>query len=528
MSGFVLTPVPGSGGGGDSGVDSVARDAATAAQAAATAAQSAADAAQATANGRQPSDSDLTAIAALTTTSFGRALLAAADAAALRTAAGLGTAATANATAFDAAGAAAAAQTASQPVDSDLTAIAALTTTSFGRALLTAADAAALRTAAGLGTAATAATGDFEVAGAASTAQAAAIAASQPVDSDLTAIAALTTTSFGRALLTAADAAALRTAAGLGTAATQPSTAFEVAGAAAAAQAASQPIDSDLTAIAALTTTSYGRALLALADAAALRTAAGLGTAALAATGDFQPVDSDLTAIAALTTTTFGRSLLTQADAAAARATLALLDSSTLPLVNGLATAGSATQASPRDHVHPRAFFGPEDLGLIAMNFDQPACSSSAIPTSGTLHMIRLKVPKACTISTVHLMVATAGVALTAGQSFAGLFDSSRVLLSSTADQSTAWTSVGTKAMALATPQAVAAGDYFVGFYWAGGTTGPGMARGLNTTSASIVNAGLTGNNSRFASSSTGLTTALPATAATLVAHNSSFWAGVS
>ena len=39
-----------------------------------------------------------------------------------------------------------------------------------------------------------------------------------------------------------------------------------------------QPLDSDLTAIAALSTTSYGRALLALADAAALRTAAAVGT----------------------------------------------------------------------------------------------------------------------------------------------------------------------------------------------------------------------------------------------------------
>ncbi len=37
-----------------------------------------------------------------------------------------------------------------------------------------------------------------------------------------------------------------------------------------------QPLDSDLTAIAALGTTAYGRALLALADAAALRTAAGI------------------------------------------------------------------------------------------------------------------------------------------------------------------------------------------------------------------------------------------------------------
>ena len=42
-----------------------------------------------------------------------------------------------------------------------------------------------------------------------------------------------------------------------------------------------QPLDSDLTAIAALATTAYGRNLLALANQAALQTAVGIGTAAL-------------------------------------------------------------------------------------------------------------------------------------------------------------------------------------------------------------------------------------------------------
>lgn len=99
----------------------------------------------------------------------------------------------------------------------------------------------------------------------------------QPVDSDLTAIAALSTTSYGRAILATSNVAALLTAAGLGTVATHAATEFDASGAAAAAQAADQPVDSDLTAIAALTTTSYGRSILTAADASAARTALGEG-----------------------------------------------------------------------------------------------------------------------------------------------------------------------------------------------------------------------------------------------------------
>lgn len=135
---------------------------------------------------------------------------------------------------------------------------------------------------------------------------------------------------------------------------------FEVAGAAAAAQAASQPLDSDLTAIAALTTTAYGRAFLTLANQAATMallsaasdTASGiveLATNAETATGTdttravtpanvasvlssylttaaavsgYQPLDSDLTAIAALTTTSYGRAFLSLSNLAALQAVL--------------------------------------------------------------------------------------------------------------------------------------------------------------------------------------------------------------
>jgi hypothetical protein len=127
---------------------------------------------------------------------------------------------------------------------------------------------------------------------------------SQPLDSDLTAIAALSTTAFGRALLALVDAAAARAALGLGSAATAATGAFDAAGAATAAQAASQPLDSDLTAIAALATTAYGRGLLTQADAAAGRTNLGLG--ALAVKGAIA-VATDITATGTPSATTYLR-----------------------------------------------------------------------------------------------------------------------------------------------------------------------------------------------------------------------------
>jgi hypothetical protein len=105
-----------------------------------------------------------------------------------------------------------------------------------------------------------------------------------------------------------------------------------------------QPLDSDLTAIAALTTTAFGRALLELANAAALL--AVTGVTATAAELNFvdgvtsaiqtqldgkQPLDSDLTAIATLSTTAFGRSFLALADAAAARALIDLEPGTDIP-----------------------------------------------------------------------------------------------------------------------------------------------------------------------------------------------------
>lgn len=133
-----------------------------------------------------------------------------------------------------------------------------------------------------------------------------------------------------------------------------------------------QAYDADLAAIAAISTTAYGRGFLGLADNAAARSYLSLGplavqntapvamggtgatTAAAARTNlglvigtDVQAQDADLQAIAALATTTFGRDFLTLADNAAARSKLSLgtaavfntgVSGNTVPLLDGANT----------------------------------------------------------------------------------------------------------------------------------------------------------------------------------------------
>jgi len=125
-------------------------------------------------------------------------------------------------------------------------------------------------------------------------------------------------------------------------------------------------------------TAATGRASLELGGAATLSVGTTTGTvaagddsritgalAAATAATTYQPLDSDLTAIAALSTTAFGRSLLISADAAAARTTIGIAAADAAPQPLGATAAiGSSTDYAREDHVHARSTYA--ELGPVA------------------------------------------------------------------------------------------------------------------------------------------------------------------
>lgn len=169
------------------------------------------------------------------------------------------------------------------------------------------------------------------------------------------------------------------------------------------------------------------------------------------------------------------------------------------------------------------------DFGYAAWNFPLWAVGgSNTFGTAGTVRVLKLYVPVSATISTITMWSSAGGTLLTSGQNFAGLFNSSKTLLSATGDQTTAWASSGKYDMSLTTPQSVTPGYYYVGLFWNGTGVSPtwarmpqvytGLPQGKNSTSGTY----LCGN------ADTGRTTTFPSPLGTITANDNMYWVGLS
>jgi hypothetical protein len=150
----------------------------------------------------------------------------------------------------------------------------------------------------------------------------------------------------------------------------------------------------------------------------------------------------------------------------------------------------------------------PSDQGLIGWSFDPTSVSTGAVITSGTMFTAKIPIRQTSMVTNIVLYISTAGSGLTAGQSFATLYQNN-VLLGVTADQSGSWNSTGLKTMAVVGGPYVANPGFIEVGFWSVGTTPPAVARAA-TFLSQPANAGITGTNGRFCTTHSALTTTAP------------------
>ena len=151
----------------------------------------------------------------------------------------------------------------------------------------------------------------------------------------------------------------------------------------------------------------------------------------------------------------------------------------------------------------------PEDQNLIAWSYDPAVAGTSAAQVAGLLYLQRMNLRRAARVTNILMSIGSAGVTLTAGQCFAGLWRADGRLVALTADQSGNWASGGVKIMPLiGGPFGVGAADYYVGC-WSNGVTPPAFFRGTNN-GANMNNLGLNAPDLRMCTADAGLTVAAP------------------
>lgn len=154
----------------------------------------------------------------------------------------------------------------------------------------------------------------------------------------------------------------------------------------------------------------------------------------------------------------------------------------------------------------PGATFQPSDQNLLAWSFDpNMAVNSTPLATGGVIHLVKVNLRYAATITNILYQVSVIGGTLTLNDCYVGLYDSTGTLRGTSADLSSTWdATTGLYTTPLTTPYAAPAGSYYVAFV-ATGTTGPSITRCQSLAgSSATINAGLTAANYRFAVNSSG------------------------
>lgn len=205
----------------------------------------------------------------------------------------------------------------------------------------------------------------------------------------------------------------------------------------------------------------------------------------------------------------------------------AFVSSSTLGQPNGVATLDGSGQVTSSQLAGMTATT-PTDVGYKSWNYDPVSAVNTSAPSSGVLYLMRLQIRNTDTVTKVWMAVASsAGIALTSGQNFLGLYNSTGALVRSTADLTATLSASGEQGYNLASAASVTPGFYWVGLLL-NGTTMPTFVRASGAVQG-LGNGPSATATKRFAQYGTGLT-ALPSalTLANLTNPVLTFWVGVS
>jgi len=177
-------------------------------------------------------------------------------------------------------------------------------------------------------------------------------------------------------------------------------------------------------------------------------------------------------------------------------------------------------------------FWTPADNALLGANDNVAAAGGSTVAISkGTVTMMKIPIRASGTMTNLWFGLGASGVGSSTG-TFVGVYSSTGVLLSGSADVGTLFTAAAPSIVTapLATAQPVSAGT----FVWAAllsnlGTTQPSLFRLGSTGSVTLLNLGLTASGLRFCTNGTGtvLGTQLTVTSNTPTSAFT-FWVGYS